>query len=390
MKLELPEAIDRVLDNVEPIERTKVISIEDSLGQVTGKAVVSRKNIPEHDIAIRDGYALRSIDLIENVQFKLVEGMKLRERECKRVDTGESMPGNADFLIMVENVRRTDEGIILKDRLTNHRNIIKKGSNIKKGEEILRHGTLINEVNIGIFPTIEKETVEVYEKSKVGIIATGDEISQVNDVNSRILNGIVDKNGGEVKSIRRINDVKDRIRKTILELTDSGLDVVLTIGGTSKGRKDYLKQVIPKIGEILIDRVKIRPGGTFTFGKVGGTPIFSFSGFGTPCMIQSHLFLVPALRRMNHLPERKLRQFSANKTIPATSHRVMEKGSHKVLPARQVAKRKIEPVFGKYTTILPFIYANWLMIIDKDKDSVEKGEKIEAISLEESYFSFLI
>lgn len=370
-----------IIDSIKPIKRLEIIPIDESLNRVISKPIISDSENPKWDVSRFDGYALRATDLDENNRLRVVNKRRLEDKECSRVETGKRIPENADYVVMVEDVKKDDDYITIEKK-PDSKNILRKGSNIRKKEKLLDSGTVIDEVNVGIPPTIGEETVEVYEKAKVGIVVTGDEITPSNDVNSRVLKSLVIKNGGEVIQLERVGDVENRIKNIISDMLDSNLDLILTVGGTSKGTKDFVVQVVSNLGEILFDGVKMRPGKTFSFGKSGDIPIFSLSGTGSPCLIQAYLFLVPALKHINHLPKEKTRKLRLNKTISADNHGILEKGSNKVLPAKKVGENKIKPIFGKYTTILPFLSSNHLMILDEKKRHFEEGETVEAIPLD--------
>lgn len=378
MKVTVEEGKNLIFDSFSPINESKKVPVDESVGSVLNRPLIAERDHPNVNISRFDGYAVKSDDLKQENELEVVEKSKLEVGECKRANTGGRVPENADFVVMVENVTEQD-GTIVLNKLPSSKHIIEKGSNIKEGDEILPSEREIDEINIGAFPTLEKEQAEVYRKAKIAILATGDEITPKNDVNSRLLRYIVEKNGGVVEEIKRVKDSEKKIKNTLLKLTDSNFDFILSIGGTSKGKKDLIETVISEIGKIIFNQINTRPGKTFTFSKVNDVSIFSFSGNVTPFWIQANLFLAPALRRLNHLFPRSTKKLRLDKTLSPESHKILSKGVCNILPAKKVDENRIKPIFGKYMTILPLLRSDHLMIIDEGEESLGKDEEVTAI-----------
>jgi len=56
-----------------------------------------------------------------------------------------------------------------------------------------------------------------------------------------------------------VPDEGDRVERRIAELA-SEADVVVTTGGTSVGKKDYVIDALESLGDVVFHRVRIRPG----------------------------------------------------------------------------------------------------------------------------------
>ena len=378
MAIEPEKAKKIILNNIKPVRETETVKIDNALGRVISEDIKPSKNIPKFDESMRDGYAIRKNDLKNSDYFKEVEKDKVSKNEAKWVGTGKKMPKGADTLVMVEKTEKRNNKIMIKNQDQLKRNVIPKGSTIKKNKRIMKSETLINERNIGILPTIEKEKVKVYKKPEIGLIATGNEITEKNDVNTRTLSSIIKNNNGKVKN-RRVEDDTKKLQKQIKDHKTA--DLIITIGGTSKGRKDITEKAINNTGNLIFNQVETKPGKTFTFGEINNTPIFSLSGTPTPCLIQAYTFLKPAIRKLNHLNQIKKQKLKNKKTITRKEHRVLSKGSKNLLPAKKTKNNKIKPIFGNYMSVLPFQKATHLIELNKNKNKIKKDQKIKATPL---------
>ncbi|MCK4651837.1 MAG: hypothetical protein KAT13_01960, partial [Methanosarcinales archaeon] len=165
---------------------------------------------------------------------------------------------------------------------------------IKRGETVLRMGCIVNDRNIGILAALGIKNVSVYDAPTVAIIATGDELSLINDVNSMTLSAIVAQSGGSPVFMGTVTDDISHVKQKIKEAAEC--DVIITSGGISSGKKDLMPIIVSEIGEVLFHRVRMRPG------MIDEKPILCMPGNVTSCLVCGHVFLPPMLRRMAHLP----------------------------------------------------------------------------------------
>jgi molybdopterin molybdotransferase len=142
--------------------------------------------------------------------------------------------------------------------------------------------------------------VRVYDTPNVAIISTGDELAQINDVNSLTLSAIVKQSGSSPFFIGTVSDDSGEIKKKLDEALE--YDIILTSGGVSVGKKDLMPEVVSEMGEILFHGVRMRPGMPMLAGKIDEKPILCMPGNVTSCLVCAHVFLLPMLRYMAHLP----------------------------------------------------------------------------------------
>jgi molybdopterin molybdotransferase len=182
----------------------------------------------------------------------------------------------------------------------------RRGEDIGVGDCIVPHHTLLRPADLGVLASIGKAQVLVYQQPRVAILATGDEIADLGDVdltdkiinsNSYTLAGQVTEAGGTPILLGVAQDTREEISQRLA----SGLqaDVLITSGGVSAGDFDYVRECLDAAGfACRFLTVAVRPGSPITFGMVGAVPVFSLPGNPVASMVTFELFVRPALLKM--------------------------------------------------------------------------------------------
>ncbi len=300
-------------------EKTDIIEIPilDSLGYVLANDVKSQMNMPPFDRSPLDGYALMSkdiknasienpvvLDVIDYVPAGYVSSKKIESGQAIRIMTGAKIPEGADIVIKYEDTEFTKKNVKIFDYMKSGANIVRAGEDIKFGEIVLTKGKIIQPADIGILATLGMSKVQVYNKLKVGIIATGDELVEVNkeldegkirNSNSYTLAAQVIRSSGEPEIL---GICKDDVRK-ISENLKSALekyDMIITTGGVSVGDADLVKEAFDEIGaEILFWKVQVKPGSPITVAKYKNKFLFGLSGNPAAASITFEQFVRPAI-----------------------------------------------------------------------------------------------
>ncbi len=311
------------------------MELKDSFGRVLAEDIVSEIDVPSFDRSDMDGYAIRGRDL-DGRRFKMVGEMHaggdlevaIGEGECSWVATGANIPDGANLVIPVENTEKIgDDVIIYEPGKESH--ISERGCDIKRGETVLVEGCIVNDRNIGILAALGIRNVPVYNMPTVAIIATGDELAKINDVNSIALSAIVAQSGGSPVFMGTATDEISHVKQKIKEAAKC--DVIITSGGISSGKKDLMPIVVSELGGVLFHRVKMRPGMPMLAGMIDEKPILCMPGNVTSCLVCGHVFLPPMIGRMAHLP------FAGNVRRARLSEAVVsEYGMRRYLPVKLV------------------------------------------------------
>lgn len=306
---------------------TETVKLTDSLKRVLGEDIYAQVDIPGFDNSAMDGYALRASDTkgASKNNFKLLEVITdlkagdvtqkiLKANQAARIMTGAPIPKGTDGVIMVEDTKSQfpnskppgKEYVKIYKEVKPGENIRKRGEDIKKGELIIKKGTLLHPAHIGILTSLGKAQIKVTRKPKVAILATGDELvdideklapAKVRSSNTYILYTQVLKCGGIPKNLGIAKDNSKQLEKKITQGLDC--DIILTSGGVSVGKYDFVKDVLARLGtNIRFWKVAMRPGKPLVFGLIKGILIFGLPGNPVSSMVSFEVFVRPAILKM--------------------------------------------------------------------------------------------
>ena len=388
------EEAKRIIDaNVAPIMRVETISIDDSLNRVLAEDIIATQNTPPFDRAAVDGYAVRARDIfnvsrlnpkIFNIVDVLYAGSTPKRRlaagagECIQVATGARMPQGADAVVMIEDTTREDDRVKIVKSAYPKANVAQKGEDIKKGELVLKQGSVLDPAKMGVLACQGMSQVKVYEKPKVVVIPTGEEISEVGkrlnqgqiyDVNSHTISAVVQGNGCLPVKFSIISDDPQEIKAAIEEALKA--DLVVISGGSSVGERDLLFGILQEWGEVLFHGIQIKPGKPTMFALVRSKPVLGMPGYPTSCLMNAYLFLEPALRKMAHLPPK--RGLTVAVRLSERVHGSI--GRKQFLPVTVEADKAI-PIFKESGSITGTAKADGYIIINENIDILEKGEPV--------------
>jgi molybdenum cofactor synthesis domain-containing protein len=386
------EEAKKVVDsNIKPITRVETVTIDDALGRVLAEDVVAVLSIPPFDRAAMDGYAVKAKDTFNAGQrspkiLRLAGEVHAAETPTSKVGAGESlqiatgamMPRGADAVVMVEDTEAENGLVKVFKSVYPGANVAKKGEDIKEGVIVLQESSVLDAGKIGVLASQGITQVKVYQKPKVAVLPSGEEVvplgkklkrGQVYDINSHTITSVVRANGGIPIVFGVVGDRAEEIRATITEALKS--DLVVISGGSSVGERDLLVSVIQDWGQILFHGIQVKPGKPTIFALIEDKPLMGMPGYPTSCLINSYLFLLPAIRKMAHLPPR------AGETVTVRLARRVP-GS---VGRRQFLTVKIEggealPVFKESGAITSIADADGYIEIAENIDLLEKGEPV--------------
>jgi molybdopterin molybdotransferase len=298
-----------------PIER---VALECALGRTLAERIQSPLDHPPWDTSAMDGYALRCADtrgasretpchlsVVEKVLAGQVPKRTLAHGEACRIMTGAPMPEGADAVVMVESTRQAGDGVDIFETVEAGDDIRRRGEALRVGEEMLNPGRPIRSGEIGLLASIGKSLVSVFQRPRVAILATGDELTDF-DV-PRASNRIYNSNGpalvaqvSEAGAIPINLGIARDSPEALKEKLHSALnaDLVLVAGGVSVGDADWVKGVLVELGaEMKFWKVAMKPGHPVAFGVIAGRPIFGLPGNPVSVMVTFEQFVRPFLLR---------------------------------------------------------------------------------------------
>jgi len=357
------EALKIVLSAVKPLKAVRR-ALRASCGWVLAQDLRADRDQPPADRSAMDGYAVRSADLKElparlHLVGEIPAGSASRPRvrpgTCALVLTGANIPPGADAVVMQEHTAEgaragapvVGEHVTFTEPVSRGENIRLRGEEARRGDVLLKKGTALGPLQIGVAAGIGKARVLVHARPRVRVLVTGQEVRrtgdpvaahQLRDSNGPALVAALELAGSPGATRRIVPDDLGQIAQTIRSAAREA-DVVVITGGVSVGKYDLVPSALEKVGARFgFHGVNMKPGRPqlyFTLRARGGrrTHIFGLPGNPMSVMTGFHEFVLPALRRLSGLPEASCRP---NMRLPLAA-RIRSKGRRAwFAPARLV------------------------------------------------------
>jgi putative molybdopterin biosynthesis protein len=304
-------------------------SLAEALGFALAQDLVADIDVPPFDRSNVDGFAVRSADLAnageaapvrlllndEAIACGTAPTRPVPSGSATSIATGGPLPRGADAIVMVEHTQpQGNRAIEIRRAASPGQFVSYAGSDIARGETVLRGGTVIGSREIGMCAACGIAKLSVVRRPRVAVISTGDELVQpgqklrpaaIYDTNGAIVSAAVAENGGEVKFFGAIADDEAELEAAMRGALETS-DMLVLSGGTSKGAGDVSHRIIARLGKpgIIAHGVALKPGKPLCLAVCDGKPVVILPGFPTSAMFTFHDMIVPVLRRMAGLPPR--------------------------------------------------------------------------------------
>ncbi len=298
--IELELALQIIDDSVNQISSTEKVNIEEARGRIIGEDIYAPINQPPFNRSPLDGYALKSEDTLGSsknnpIKLKVVDEVFaggnintiLKNKQAIRIMTGAEIPEGADCVIRQESTNYDMNEVEIYSELKRYENYCFAGEDVKKGSKLISKGEKLTYIHIGLLAVMGITQVLVQRKPRVGIISTGDEVisagqtlakGKIYDSNRVTISMRLLDFGCEIVSSKIMPDEVHHVSEEIHNLIDK-VDVIITTGGVSVGKKDIMHEVIKTINaNRLFWRVKMKPGTPAIYSIYKNKPIISLSG----------------------------------------------------------------------------------------------------------------
>ena len=316
----------------------EAVALADMLGRVLANDILAATDVPPFDRAGVDGFALRADDTVgatdtaprrltlnaEVLACGRAPSLAVDPGTATTIATGGVVPRGADAVIMIEHTEliETPHGPAIDVRRTvaPGQFVSHAGSDIARGETVLRRGTRIGSREIGMLAACGLASVAVVRRPKVAVLSTGDELVQpgdslrpgaVYDSNGAIVAAAVAEAGGEPVPLGAFPDDEAQLEAAVRRALDC--DMVVLSGGTSKGAGDLSYRVISRLGApgVVVHGVALKPGKPLCLAVVDGKPIVVLPGFPTSAIFTFHAFVAPVIRARAGLRREAVREVEA-------------------------------------------------------------------------------
>src|SRR5262245_13108049 len=335
------EARVRFARHVDPAPLTgEPVKLADALGRVLAHDVTAPIDVPPFDRANVDGFALRSADTAgasdtaprrlslngEVIVCGHPPALEVAPGSATTIATGGVVPRGADAVIMIEHTELADQGgapaIDVRRAVAPGQFVSYAGSDIARGEVVLRRKTRISSREIGMLAACGIAEVEVVRKPTVAVLSTGDELvapggalapGRVYDSNGAIIAAAVAEAGGEPVAFGAFPDDEVALERA-MRAALADCDLVVLSGGTSKGAGDLSHRIVSKLGKpgILVHGVALKPGKPLCLAVCDGKPLVVLPGFPTSAIFTFHAFVAPVIRARAGLAPEAARTIEAD------------------------------------------------------------------------------
>ena len=387
----LEQAIKLLTTVARPIDGTQEVSLVESVGRVAVQDYFAAFDNPPFDRSPLDGYALKSSETPG--KFKVVGeecagdffAGEIQSGEALRIMTGAAMPKGCDCVVRQEDISFYGENISVPYALKHHENYCFAGEDVKAGAMLIKAGTTLTAAHVAILASQGVVKVLVYRRPRIAVASTGDELivpgqklssGKIYNSNLYLLAARLIELGFEPKILGNLLDDASTCAEKISALRGE-VDLLITTGGVSVGKKDIMHEVVAKIGQRIFWRVLMKPGApaigwtceNFLGLALSGNPFAAFSTF--------ELLARPVLSKL------------------AYRENVLYRRSHGILvddfPKKSLGRRFIRARVDEAKVFLPkrhesgslysAIGCNALVDIPACSDVLKAGDEVETILL---------
>ncbi len=312
--MSVEDALEAFLTHVLPVSRSYKGELDYVDNRVLSSDVVAPQDYPHYDRCFMDGYAVQSEDTRGGgAVLRLCGEGPVGPGQCQWVHTGSELPPGADAVIRVEDTTEEPDGIRLAIEAKPGDNYTPRGAIIRQGDLVYKAGLQLKPTNIALLATLGMTGIDVYEKPRVLIIPTGDELVErgrkagpgtINESNGLMCQLLVRRYGGKPSVWDIVPDDLEKLTEAVR--TGIDYDLIVTTGGTSVGVRDLMPQIVASMGRVVVHGVGIRPGRPVGMGYVENgdkrTPIVFLPGFPDACAVSAMIFVDRAVRKLGRYP----------------------------------------------------------------------------------------
>ncbi|WP_186785923.1 gephyrin-like molybdotransferase Glp [Paenibacillus agilis] len=395
---------------------TERVPLEQAYGRHLAEEAVTNRPVPHFRRSIMDGYAVIAKDtstadasnpvilqVIGEVPCGAVWSGELRQGQAIRIMTGAQLPEGADAVVRLEwttTVERavnsgpqSGQMIAVHQAVRSGEAIHGIGSEMQAGEVLVQKGQRIGAGEMGLLAMFGYANVHVYRRPQVAILSTGQELLSIEEEltpgkiynsNSYILLAQLESAGAMPHLLPHIPDDITTLRERLDEALER-YDLVITTGGVSVGDHDLLYDYTNNwAGELLFNKVKMRPGSPTTVGFRHGKPLFALSGNPAACYVGFELFVRPTLLRMQGVAEPLPKPILARLTEAYRVRDTFDRYVRAVLTITAEGQAEVRPTKADISSATVSIRdANCLFLSPASEEGMEAGTLVHVFPLRE-------
>lgn len=387
----------------EGITREKeLVNYRDALDRLLAENVVAKEDIPGFSRSTVDGFAVNSkdtfgassalpcyLEIIGEVEMGESPAFSIETGQTVKIATGGMLPDKADAVVMLEDTEGLDtQNIEVFKPVTPGENVILKGEDYKKGEEILSVNHRLRAQDLGALAAAGISEIPVFTPVKVGIISTGDELvppneelvsGKIRDINTYTLLGLVKQEGGIPFCYGIVKDYIEELTSVVGKALQE-TDLVVLSGGSSVGAKDYTLKIIENFPELsmLFDGISIRPGKPTIAAAGSGKIFFGLPGNPVSAAVVFDILIAPLVSGLEIKPEEERMLNTVKAEVTRSISSLAGREDHiRVKLVFENDRLYAEPILGKSALISTLTKSDGEIIIPMGKEGVEAFQEVD-------------
>jgi molybdopterin molybdotransferase len=346
-----------------------------ALGRVLAADVVAAHDFPPFDRAMIDGLAVRSAETVGASAYsplpfqRALRSDALAPNAAMSVSAGQQLPPEADCIVPAELTQPGTAGVVeVIETVAPEREVERRGSHFTRGTTLLRAGRRLRPPEVALLATAGIERVSVTRRPRVALVLAAGETPQDADTNASVLQPLVERDGGVVAGVSRIERTADAIRQAV---SAAAAEVVLVVGGPSQGRDRDIGAALGGGGKVEVAEIALQPGGSLAMGRAsGGAWLFSLPNAPAGCFWSYEVVVGRAIRRLaGRAPAMPFRRFAMRLTRKVVS----AIGMTEICPVRRQGG-DVEPLTGSSPyDLLALGRADGFVIVGEGSEGMAAG-----------------
>jgi molybdopterin molybdotransferase len=314
--LSIADAQRLILEHARPLPAVAV-PLEDAAHRVLAEPARAEIDLPPFPSSAMDGYAVRAADTPGRlrVEARIAAGKPalgaIEPGQAMGIATGGVVPDGANAVIPIEYVVEHGNEIEIGSAVENGENVRPRGGDIRAGEVVVERGSVLTPARLGALAAAGIPEIRSARRPRAAVLPTGTELrrpgealaaGEIYEANGLILSAQLETAGAVVELMPAVGDDEAAHRSALEHALDA--DVVVTSGGVSVGPHDLVRRVEAELGvEEVFWRVSVKPGKPIAFGVRERTLVFGLPGNPVSALVGFVLFVEPAIRALQGVPE---------------------------------------------------------------------------------------